>query len=155
MKSITTTMMRVRERESAREREKIENQGKVAMRGKKIRSKTTISCGGLSGTQTRESAFASFCARDTSIFYFYLFYIYIYFFLFFFLKRVIFRDTYIFSDPFTYETVFFFSSLFSFRNVSGYADGFAAILYSLVSATPSFSSHLYYARGFIGKDNPR
>lgn len=82
MKSITTTMMRVRERESAREREKIENQGKVAMRGIKIRSKTTISCGGLSGTQTRESAFASFCARGTSIFYFFLFYTYFFFFFF-------------------------------------------------------------------------
>lgn len=70
MKSITTTtrVRRERKRERESEREKIKNRGKVTMRGK-IRSKTTISCGGLSGTQMRESAFASFCTRDTSFFF--------------------------------------------------------------------------------------
>lgn len=84
MKSITTTT-RVREREKEREsererereseRERIENQGEVAMGGKKkFGLRPQIFCGGLSGTQTKESAFASFCARDTSIFYFFLFF---------------------------------------------------------------------------------
>ena len=56
--TMTTRVRRERERKREREseREKIENRGKVTMRGK-IRSKTTISCGGLSGTQIRESAF--------------------------------------------------------------------------------------------------
>ena len=87
MKSITTTTRvrerekerekeraRARERKRERERERIENQGEVAMGGKKkFGLRPQIFCGGLSGTQTRESAFASFCARDTSIFYFFLF----------------------------------------------------------------------------------
>lgn len=82
MKSITTTMMRVRERESAREREKIENQGKVAMRGKKFGLRPQYLAADWAGHK-RENPLLLRSVRVIHRSFISFSFIYIYFFLFF------------------------------------------------------------------------